>query len=306
MVASVRSKKDSVVLTDSSAHRRPQPAVRASSSFSRMLGLVDLFTEREPARTIDSLIAATGYKRATLYRYVRELCKAGLLVKLSASLYALGPRFIEIDRQIRASDPLLRIGQPLAADLFVTSGHTIILCSLLRDSVMCIHLQRASDVPAELGHDRGRALPLFRSASAKAILAGLPAARLRRLYQAFHAEIRGVGLGRDWEAFKEHLRAIRRAGYAESRGELVAGLIGLAVPVFNPDGEVLASLAFVIPESKLDAPRREFLVGILARGADRMRMELGRLAGAPNTAAEGATAMVRRSRRNARATAQGV
>ena len=265
-----------------------------------MLGLLDLFTEERPARTIENLIATTGYKRATLYRYVRELTQSGLLVKLSASLYTLGPRFIEIDRQIRASDPLLQLGRPLVAELHAAAGHTVILCSLLRDSVMCIDLQRAPDVPDDLGHDRGRALPLFRSASAKAILAFLPAARLRRLYREHKAEISSAGLGGSWDTFKDRLRSVRRAGYAESHGELIAGLAGIAVPVFNVDHDVLGSLAFVVPDSWLSAQRREFLVGALREAAARMHDALRRLAAGRNTKTEGPLSMVRRSRRGRR------
>ena len=208
-----------------SARAAPDRAVRRGdligraganlSSLGRMLATLDLFTEREPTRSIDDLIATTGFKRATLYRYVRELGKAGLLVKITGTLYALGPRFIEIDRQIRVSDPLLKAGQPLVSELVAAAGETVILCSLLRDSVVCIHQQRSADAPRELDLDRGRTMPLFLSASAKVILAFLPTPLLRRLFENRKKEIGSAGLGRTWEGYKTVLRAIRRAGFAE-------------------------------------------------------------------------------------------
>lgn len=265
-----------------------------------MLGLLDLFTEAAPARTIENLIALTGYKRATLYRYVRELIQSGLLVKLSASLYTLGPRFIEMDRQIRASDPLLQLGRPLVAELFAESGDTVILCSLLRNSVMCIDMQRAPDAPADLGHERGLALPLFRSASAKAILAFLPAPRLLQIYRADKTDIRSAGLGQNWETFKGRLRRVRRAGFAEAHGDLIAGLVGIAVPVFNVDNDVLGSLAFVVPESRLSKQRKEFLISALDQAAARIQNSLKRLAAGRNIKTEGPLSMVRRSRRKQR------
>lgn len=282
-----------------SAQASVTPA-RPASSLGRMLGLLDLFTEAMPARTIESLIATTGYKRATLYRYVRELIQCGLLVKLSASLYTLGPRFIELDRQIRASDPLLQLGRPLVAELFAESGDTVILCSLLRNSVMCIDMRRAPDAPTDLGHERGLALPLFRSASAKAILAFLPAQRLLQIYRVDKAEIRNAGLAQNWQTFKGKLRLVRRAGYAEAHGELIAGLVGIAVPVFNVDNDVLGSLAFVVPESQLNAKRKEFLVSALRLAATRIHESLKRLAIGCNTKTEGPLSMVKRSRRKRR------
>src|SRR3990172_1208720 len=272
----------------------------AMSSLGRMLGILDLYTEAEPARSIDNLVARTGYTRPTLYRYVRELGKAGLLVKITRNLYVLGPRFIEIDRQIRASDPLLKVGQPLVSDLFREDGATVILCGLLRDSVMCIHRQSAPDVPDQLGHDRGRAMPLFLTASAKAILAFLPSPRLRRLFQSRRVEIRSARLGRNWEGFKEKRRAIRRSGYAESHGELVPGLAGIAVPIFNPERDVLGSVAFVIPERKLTEERKEFLVAVLKKGAQRMNDALARLGTAQNGGARRRIVSVEHARRRAK------
>lgn len=252
------------------------------SSLGRMLGILDLFTEAQPAWTIDNLVATTGYTRPTLYRYVRELGRAGFLAKIIGSLYVLGPRFIEIDRQIRASDPLLRAGRPVVSELFAEDGKTVILCSLLRDSVICIHRQSAPDVPDQVGHDRGRAMPLFLSASAKAILAFLPSPRLRRLFRGRRAEVRSAKLGRDWESFKEKLRSIRRNGYAESHGELVPGLAGIAVPIFNAERDVLGSVAFVIPEPELTEERKQFLVAVLKNGAQRMNDALAPLGTAQN------------------------
>lgn len=267
------------------------------SSLGRMLSTLDLFTESEPTRTIDEMIADTGFKRATLYRYVRELGKAGLLVRITGSLYTLGPRFIEIDRQIRMSDPLLKAGHALVSELCERSGKPVILCSLLRDSVVCIDLQRSLDLPSELGHERGRPMPLFISANAKAILASLPSPRLRRLFQNRKTEIRAAGLGRTWDVFKAKLRAIRRSGYAESHGELIAGLVGIAVPVFNGAGDVLGSLALVIPESEVDERSRAEYVAMLSDAGDRLNRALAGLAASREASGSEPLIPLERSRR---------
>jgi DNA-binding IclR family transcriptional regulator len=272
------------------------------SSLGRMLATLDLFTVKEPTRTIDDLIAKTGFKRATLYRYVRELGKAGLLVKITGTLYALGPRFIEIDRQIRLSDPLLKAGQPLVSGLLAAAGETVILCSLLRDSVVCIHQQRAADAPPELDLDRGHTMPLFLSASAKVILAFLPTPRLRRLYENRKADIGGAGLGRNWEGFKTNLRAIRRGGYAESHGEMVPGMAGIAVPVLNAERDVLGSLAFVIPEHHLSEANKDFLVAALINAGGSLSESLARL-GRERDYANGSMITVKRSRTRAKTSA---
>jgi DNA-binding IclR family transcriptional regulator len=247
------------------------------SSLRRMLAILDYFTERRPTWTIEELIEASGHSRATLYRYVKELAQSGLLVKIAGTLYGLGARIIELDRLVRVSDPLLAAGRAIVADLYEASGKTSLLCSLLRNNVTCIDLRRAPDLPREIGHDRGLAMPLFRSASSRIILAFLPPARLKRLYATNGADIDAAGLGASWDAFKETLRRVRRDGYVESHGELVAGLAGIAVPIFNREKDVLGSLSFVMSDVEVTDEARRHLLSLLIAGAQRMDEALGRL-----------------------------
>ena len=70
-----------------------------------MLSVLDAFSEDAPIWTVDNIAAALGYTRATAYRYVGGLCDAGLLTRVAQGAYALGPRIIELDRQIQRCDP---------------------------------------------------------------------------------------------------------------------------------------------------------------------------------------------------------
>ena len=78
---------------------------------SRVLSILDLFTVEAPRWTVDMMAGRVAVAPATVYRYVRDLCTAGFLVQAAGGGYVLGPRFVEVDRQIRIADPLLRVGQ---------------------------------------------------------------------------------------------------------------------------------------------------------------------------------------------------
>lgn len=66
-----------------------------------------LFTEESPVWTADQIIARLHTSRATVYRYLQAPTAAGFLSQLARGAYTLGPRIIELDRQIRIADPLL-------------------------------------------------------------------------------------------------------------------------------------------------------------------------------------------------------
>ena len=49
------------------------------SSLDKMLAILGLFDERRMSIQLDSAVQATGASRATAYRYIQSLSKAGLL-----------------------------------------------------------------------------------------------------------------------------------------------------------------------------------------------------------------------------------
>ena len=248
------------------------------TSLARMLSVLDTFTERAPIWTVDGIAAARGYTRATAYRYVGELCAAGLLTRVAQGAYALGPRIIELDRQIQRSDPLLHVAdQVMQGLLHPGRGQVVLLCSLFRDEVLCVH-QVGRDKTLALSYARGRPMPLFRGATSKVILACLPERRLTRLFVDHHEEIRKAGLGRKREEFLASLKAIRRSGYSITRGEVDAGVVGLAAPVFGGERSVLGSLSIVYSKGRFPERRADRTIARLKHAADAIRESLARYA----------------------------
>ena len=66
-----------------------------------------------------------------MYRYLRSLKDAGLLVSISNSVLTLGPRVVEMDFLIRKSDPLVNFGKVHIHQLARTYPSTAILARWL-------------------------------------------------------------------------------------------------------------------------------------------------------------------------------
>ena len=58
-----------------------------SSSLARAFDVLDLFTLETPRLTSEEVSARLGYSRSMAYRYLKELCDAGLLVPQSGGQY---------------------------------------------------------------------------------------------------------------------------------------------------------------------------------------------------------------------------
>lgn len=207
-----------------------------------MLDVLDLFKPGMPAVDIDGICRRLGYAPASSYRYVRELCDVGLLVRLPGG-YALGPRIIELDLQIREEDPLLTTSRELMETLVAETGLNVLLSELYGDTVINVHLEQGRETDA-LRFGRGRPMGLFRSATTRVILAHLPARQLRRVYDEHATRPDVMRLADNWKGFAKAMLDTRKLGYSVSEGDLDNGKAGMAAPIF--DGKrVLGSITAV-------------------------------------------------------------
>ena len=259
------------------------------SSRARMLTILDLFSDASPVWTSEAIIENLGCSRPTGYRYVGELCAAGLLLRLTGGLYVLGPRILELDLLIRRTDPVFRIAQPIMRELVMQSGGDVLLAHVYGDQVMNVH-REDSAAPVPISYDRGRPNPLFRGSTSKAILPFLSRGQLRRIYEARGGEAHQAGLGRNWKEFKAALAPIRRAGYVVGQGELDPGVIGIAAPIFMDDKNVLGSLTLIVTKQRYQMLDHKYAVDLVLDTSRRVSKALSQLSEtvpAPPTAASG-------------------
>jgi len=220
------------------------------SSLGSSLSILGLFGPERSAITAEAITESLGFTRPTGYRYIRELVAGGLLVRLAPGTYALGPRIIELDWQIRQSDPLLRAGLPVIQELSSATGFEVNLIGRYGDHIVTTHQQHGLErLPLSFG--RGRPMPLFRGAGSRIIVAHFPRARLRKLYESHREEARQANLGTQWETVRQALNTVRKQGFAVSYGELDPGYVGVAAPVFAADGDVLGSVIAALSRQRL-------------------------------------------------------
>jgi len=215
------------------------------SSSTRIFAILGLFSREKPVWQPDQINESLGYSRPTGYRYVKELVEAGMLQKVSAGRYALGARIIELDYQLRQSDPVLLAAMPVMAALTASSGFDVVLSVLCSGpSVIDIH-RTSGEKNLVLGYGRGRPRPMFRAGAPKVLLARLARGPLIKIYKSNAHEIATAGMGQNWSEFRAYLTDVRRRGYYRSTGELQPGVGAMAVPVLNAEDECVGALAMV-------------------------------------------------------------
>ena len=118
------------------------------TSPARVFAILHLFGEEHPVWHADDINTALGYSRATGYRYVKDLVEAGFLQKVAAGRYSLGPRIIELDYQLRRSDPVLLAAVPVMDALVKAAQLDAVLSTMFGTKVVDIVDNTASSCAA--------------------------------------------------------------------------------------------------------------------------------------------------------------
>jgi DNA-binding IclR family transcriptional regulator len=241
------------------------------SGLSRFLDVLRCFDETKPDWTVQELAERVSAPASTIYRTVRELVANGFLEPSTEAHYRLGSAFVEFDRMIRLTDPLVKYGIPLLRDLVaeVRFPCVAVLARLYGERVICAVDERYEGADLLTSYERGRPMPLTRGATSKAILAQLPARRLRKLLQTEP----GNGLS-NLQPFHTELAAIRKRGYCVTQGEVDRDLRGIAVPVSCPELAISASISLIVRAGSLSEALERRLVLLLVSSADLLARSL--------------------------------
>lgn len=240
----------------------------AETSLGRMLRILDLLEEAEDGPlSVEALHARLGFTRSTLYRYLKTLTDAGLAASIPDRGYTLGPRVAELDYRMRLRDPLIAAARPVMARLAAEFPGIALLCRRYRDRVLCVHQEGSLSSGLRSTYERGLAMPLFRGAASRVILAHLPGPAVSRLQSRHAAAFAEAGLGDTPAAARAALRAIRQRGWDVTEGQVTPGVTGIAAPVLDAGGAVLGSLSVTLDRPHLPAAEVAALAARLVAAA---------------------------------------
>ena len=253
---------------------------RGPTSADKVLGLLSLFTAEKAVWSPERAARRLRVSLATGYRYFNTLVASGMLEKLDRNQYVLGPAIVELDRKVRAADPVLKLARPVMERLLrhLREPAAVLLCRYYRQKVMCIHQETnrgggAASCEPVSSYERGALRPMFRGATSKVILGHLPPRTIVNLWRDHRREIVANGMGPGFEDFKAALRALRREPVNVSSSEVDEGRTGIAAPIFDEAGRVNDSLSIVLlsPPAGGRVARLSIAVQAAAREIERSR-----------------------------------
>jgi len=214
-----------------------------------VLYLLTLLAQQGRPMSVVDLAQASGLAPSTLYRQLALLKSWGFVQDTGAS-YMPGPACLQLAWGFDQASWLVREALPEMRRLSDATNETIGLMVVAHDQMVCLEMVESRH-PLRCAFVKGRGLPLFYGASAKSLLAFLPASRREAmLADAVQHQLLSECQRSALECEIVH---IRRNGLAVSSGEVDEGIWGVSVPLlFNAD-KLLGTITLMAPISRADA-----------------------------------------------------
>ena len=235
-----------------------QNYTEAVPAVQKALSVLTHLRESTTQPTLTQMSQMLSMNRSTLLAVLNTLRSAGFVVRDAEDRYRLGPGLLSLGHAAaRATAPVDVFDDP-AAWLVDRLGETVGLFALAGDEVICAAVTRGRHAIGAL-LEAGQHWPVLDCSAGTVLLAGLTSDQLTRLVGAPKAS----GLAAE-------LAAVRRTGYATSDDEMEPGQVGIAAPICDPEGRLVAAIAVLGPAYRLTAdhvPEAEAMVVEAARRA---------------------------------------
>lgn len=238
------------------------------------MALLEALARSEQALGITALASQLGIGKSNVHRLLQALVELGYVRHDPASgRYAASIRLWELGSTVLANLDLRRLAEAPMRRLLEQTRENVHLSLLDGDDVVYVH-KLDSPQPVRTFSSIGGRAPAYAAATGKAILAWQNEAQLESLSRrlARHSPTTIV----DPEDFLREMAWIRNHGYAVSNGEWREGVRGLAAPVREPRGGVIAAIGISGPTERLRATLVRTLAPAVIAAADEVSAQLER------------------------------
>jgi DNA-binding IclR family transcriptional regulator len=222
----------------------------AVRTIDRLVRIVDCFSPARLAWTLTDLSEELDLPKSTLHRFLRSLDAHGILRQdAETKHWRLGYRLFVWGSLAERSTALHDVARPVMRDLTAQTGETSLLTIYHAGEIVCVE-KIESPHSVRLALDVGTRRSPHAGASSKVLMAFLPADEMELI-------VRDMGLPKlcantitDKQELEAELGRIRELGYAESLEETDLGAWGVATPIRDWDGDVIAAIGVAGPTSR--------------------------------------------------------
>jgi IclR family transcriptional regulator, acetate operon repressor len=247
---------------------------KGASVIVNAIAVLRTFSADEPLLGVTEIANRVGLHKSTVSRILATFEQEHLVERdAETRRFRLGLGLIAVAGPLLAELEERRVAYPVLRELSEQTGETSALMVWSGDESICVeqiasHHQIKHTTP--LGARYNDAL----SASVQVFLAQLPEERVRSLLSSGAISYPGLDES-SLDAYLARLKDDLRRGWAVNYGETSIDEVGLAAPVYDHRGEVVAAVLIPAPRFRVSTERLQALGEACAGAAAKVTARLG-------------------------------
>jgi IclR family transcriptional regulator, acetate operon repressor len=250
---------------------KPYPGTK---SVLRAITLLKAFSDEHSEWLLADLARQVGLNKTTTFRLLTALESEGLVARSERSgAYRLGVAMVTLAGQVLRANELRAVCRPELETLAAGTQETVSMEVLFDNEVVILDEVTGKHVMSGV-QSIGTRWPAHATSTGKILLAGLPPESVRDHLPETLAAFTPSTITTA-EALLQELAVSRERGYATAREELEPGLVAVAAPVKNHDGDTAAAISLAGPTVRLTAELVPEFGRLVVEAARRASLRLG-------------------------------
>jgi len=241
----------------------------------RILELLEFLARLQKPVTLKTIVAELGYPKSSTFNLLATLVSRAYVVRDETEAYRIHDAFRNGPGWLNGNDAqLVAMAQPMMDALRDEQGETVFLGSRRRDGRVRILAKSVSHQQLRFDSDLEVSDPAYCTAMGRVLLAYWRPDKTT----AYLARERIISVTEQTVIDRGQIRRIiertRENGYSTNDEEFVSGGSGVAAPVRDSSGEVIAALNIATVTSRYEANRDRMITACI-RYADELSTRLG-------------------------------
>jgi DNA-binding IclR family transcriptional regulator len=264
----------------------PLDVARPSNPYSievlqRAIDILSVFNHSRTSMSLAEIVQAVRLPKTTVFRVLSSLAARGFCEwDATSGKYSLGFELVRLADIRRRQSNVHDVAIPVMREIRNEVNETVILSVRSGDSR--VHIDFAEGLhPMRRMADLGVRAPLYAGAASKVLLAGMADDEIEAYLDRTDLTAFQKSTITDRNLLWREVRAIRKRGFAESKGELFPGGGALAAPIKDFSGKTVAVMDILTHEHRYTTTHREHCIEMLLDGARRASERLGHRTEAP-------------------------
>jgi DNA-binding IclR family transcriptional regulator len=245
----------------------------SADRFSRIFDVLELLAHSSEGRTLTEISKRLDLPLSSTHNLLQRMVKTNVVTVTDGLRYSIGARAVRLGILVLDGLDVRVIARRYLQDLARETGEHVYLAIRLGQRV--VYVDRAPGTrPVTVDIRLGQSLFLHATSVGKLFSAHEPLLR-QRLFREDRRRLTDRTLTEPQELEAE-LDRIRADGYAISREEAIEGVVGLAVPIRDANGNLTAAIHISALRAQINPKRERELIELASASAMSIERDLGR------------------------------